>query len=44
MESKHGLLAFGFELQGFESIVGFARPQNAASRRVLEKIGMRFNR
>lgn len=37
-----GCLEFGFELHNFESIIAFARPLNAASRRVLEKIGMGF--
>jgi ribosomal-protein-alanine N-acetyltransferase len=35
-------LRYGFERHNFERIVAFTRPANAASRRVLEKIGMAF--
>lgn len=33
-------LRFGFETRGIESIVGIVHPDNGASRRVLEKIGL----
>lgn len=36
-------LRFGFEERDFNQIIAFTRPANAASRRVLEKIGMRFD-
>ena len=35
-------LRFGFEKHNFNKIIAFARPQNTASRKVIEKIGMRF--
>lgn len=35
-------LKFGFEKHNFGKIVAFARPENVASRKVMEKIGMRF--
>lgn len=35
-------LQFGFHDRNFNKIVAFIRPQNSASLRVLEKIGMRF--
>jgi len=37
-------LNFGFEMHNFERIIAFARPQNIASQKVTEKIGMRFAR
>ena len=40
-EVARACVRFGFETQGFERIVAFARLKNAASRRVLEKLGMR---
>lgn len=38
------LAALAFERLGTESLVAVALPQNAASRRVMEKIGMKYNR
>jgi RimJ/RimL family protein N-acetyltransferase len=35
-------LRFGFEELGLESIIGLVHPDNIASRRVLEKLGMGF--
>lgn len=35
-------LDFGFKKHKFKKIVAFARPQNIASLRIMEKIGMRF--
>jgi ribosomal-protein-alanine N-acetyltransferase len=35
-------LKYGFETLELETIIGLAYPENAASRRVLEKAGMRF--
>ena len=35
-------LNFGFEERKFKNILAFARPQNAASRNVMRKIGMSF--
>jgi ribosomal-protein-alanine N-acetyltransferase len=37
-----GCLNFGFEKHNFEKIIAFARPENTASRKVMEKIGMSF--
>ena len=42
-EVARACLRFGFETQGFDLIVAFARPGNAASRRVLDKLGMSFD-
>ncbi|HYH87477.1 MAG TPA: GNAT family N-acetyltransferase [Pyrinomonadaceae bacterium] len=39
-EIAEACLRYGFEVHGFTRIVAFARPANAASRRVLEKLGM----
>jgi ribosomal-protein-alanine N-acetyltransferase len=35
-------LRFGFEDRDFKQIIAFTRPANAASRKVMEKIGMSF--
>jgi ribosomal-protein-alanine N-acetyltransferase len=42
-EVARACLRFGFETQGFDRIVAFARRRNAASRRVLDKLGMSFD-
>ncbi len=34
---------FAFERRGFDRIVAFTRPENAASRKVLDKIDMKFD-
>ena len=39
-EAAAALLGYGFESAGLERIVAIVRPENPASRRVLEKIGM----
>lgn len=36
------ILQYGFQKAGFVKIAGFTRPDNAASSRVMEKIGMKF--
>ena len=41
-EIARACLDYGFSNHGFEKIIAFARPQNAASRNVMKKIGMRF--
>ena len=41
-EVAEACLRHGFTRHGFESVVAFARPENAASRRVLEKVGARY--
>lgn len=41
-EAAEACLRFGFNERHFDKIVAFIRPQNSASLRVLEKIGMRF--
>jgi ribosomal-protein-alanine N-acetyltransferase len=43
-EAAARLLAYGFEDLGLERVVGVAMPGNLASRRVLEKLGLRFER
>lgn len=40
-ESARACLRFGFETLGFDRVIALVLPQNGASRRVLEKIGMR---
>lgn len=42
-EVARACLRFGFETHGFDRVVAFARLRNAASRRVLDKIGMSFD-
>lgn len=36
------MIRYGFNEAGFKKIVGFTRPDNAASSRVMEKLGMKF--
>jgi ribosomal-protein-alanine N-acetyltransferase len=43
-EVGRAALRFGFEERGFESIVAIVKPGNAASLRVMEKLGMRFEK
>ncbi len=43
-ELTRNLTALAFERLGMESIIGLAVPENLASRRVMEKIGMHYNR
>jgi ribosomal-protein-alanine N-acetyltransferase len=40
-EAARAALSYGFELAGLEEIVSFTSTANAASRRVMERIGMR---
>lgn len=42
-EAANAFLAYGFNELSFEKIVAVARPENAGSRAVMEKIGMRFD-
>jgi RimJ/RimL family protein N-acetyltransferase len=41
-ELAHASLRFGFEEHQFERIVAIAKPENAASIHVMEKLGMRY--
>ena len=41
-EIGKAILQYGFEYGGFDAIIGFAFPENKASRRVMEKIEMAF--
>lgn len=43
-EAARASLKYGFETVGLERIVGVTRHQNLASRRVLEKVGLRFEK
>ena len=43
-EAAQAVLAWGFERCGLERIVSFTLPDNQRSRRVMEKIGMTFER
>jgi len=42
-EGARAVLRYGFETLGLEEVVSFTVPANLASRRVMEKIGMRRN-
>jgi len=41
-EAASACLRFAFEVLAVERIIAFTRPENVASRRVLEKVGMSF--
>jgi ribosomal-protein-alanine N-acetyltransferase len=41
-EAARAMLAYGFTQAGLERIIAVAAPQNTASRRVMEKLGMQF--
>ena len=43
-EMAQGCLKYGFEERGFERIVGLVKPANAASHRVMEKLGMNYEK
>jgi ribosomal-protein-alanine N-acetyltransferase len=43
-EAAHAALRYGFETAGLERIVAVAMPENQASRRVMEKLGMRYEK
>jgi len=43
-EAAAAAVGFGFERERLARIIGLVRPENAASRRVLEKVGLRFER
>lgn len=43
-EAARAILRFGFEERGLKRIVAVVRPENAASRHVLEKLGFRHDR
>ena len=43
-EAAHTALAFGFGPAGLAEIVAFTLPHNGASRRVMERIGMTYDR
>ena len=41
-EAAHAVLRHGFDILGFDQIVAVARRENRGSRRVLEKLGLRY--
>jgi ribosomal-protein-alanine N-acetyltransferase len=43
-EAARASLRYGFEKIGLERIVAVAFPENTASRRIMEKLGMRFEK
>lgn len=43
-EASHASLKYGFELVKLEKIVAIARPENIASRRVMAKVGMQYEK
>ena len=42
-EASQACIAFGFDVLGLDRIIGLVIPQNAASIRVLEKVGMKLD-
>ena len=42
-EAAEVCLAYGFEQLNLRKIVAVTRPENTASRRVMEKLGMRYD-
>lgn len=43
-EIARAILKFGFETLGFPRIIALTRPANIASRRVMDKLGMKFEK
>jgi ribosomal-protein-alanine N-acetyltransferase len=43
-EGSHASLKYGFEVIRLEKIVAIAKPENIASRRVMEKVGMKYEK
>jgi ribosomal-protein-alanine N-acetyltransferase len=43
-EGSHTSLRYGFEIVKLERIVAIAKPENIASRRVMEKVGMKYEK
>jgi RimJ/RimL family protein N-acetyltransferase len=43
-EAARASLRYGFEKAGLERIVALAVPENSASRRIMEKLGMRYEK
>jgi ribosomal-protein-alanine N-acetyltransferase len=43
-EAAKAALAYGFQKLKLQNIIALAKPENTASRRVIEKIGMKFKR
>jgi ribosomal-protein-alanine N-acetyltransferase len=43
-EAASAALKYGFEVAEIEKIVAIAKPENVASRRVMEKVGMRYEK
>jgi len=41
-EAAKAALAYGFEILNLDRIIALAKPENTASRRVIEKVGMRY--
>lgn len=43
-EAARASLRYGFEVANLDRIVAIARPENVASRRVMEKVGMKYEK
>lgn len=43
-EAASTALKYGFEVARFERVVAIAKPENVASRRVMEKVGMKYDK
>lgn len=41
-EAAKAVLAYGFEILKLDRIIALSKPENTASRRVIEKVGMRY--
>ena len=43
-EAARAALAYAFDVVGLERVIALARPKNAPSRRIMDKLGMRWDR
>jgi ribosomal-protein-alanine N-acetyltransferase len=43
-EAARAALAYGFDVVGLDRVVALARPQNGPSRRIMDKLGMRWEK
>ena len=43
-EASHASLNYGFEVVKLDKIIAIAQPENIASRRVMEKVGMKYEK
>ena len=43
-EAARAALAYGFDVVGLDRVIALARPQNGPSRRIMDKLGMRWEK